>query len=98
MSPGLIDDVNAPKSMQNIVLEVMSYVRDHHHSKGKMWSEWMPPTDFDTYDAALHAIWPDLFKTDPKAALIVSISIYFDIAERWGFQIQPEEIRELVLK
>ena len=92
--PGAIDDVNAPKSMQNIVLEVMKYVQDHWSANCADY----PPKDFNTYDRALHAVWPGLFKSDAKAALLVSVSIYIDIAERWDFtQAVPEEIKGLRL-
>lgn len=90
MSPSNIDDVNPPRGMHNIVVEVMDYVRTHK-------IEPNPPTDFETYDEALHAIWPELYKASPEAALIVAISIYVDIAERWDFQVKTPEIRELKL-
>lgn len=90
MSPGNIDDVNPPMSMQNVVLSVMDYVRLHHGGDNL-------PKDFKTYDDALHVIWPELFKADSKAALLVAISIYVDIAERWGFEVHPEELKELRL-
>ena len=88
MMTGNIDDVNPPRGMKNIVLEVMEYVRKHSGST---------PTDFEVYDDALHAVWPELYKSCPEAALLVSISIYIDIAERWGFEAHPEEIKELRL-
>lgn len=90
MSPGNVDDINPPRSMQNVVLSVMDYVRKH--TQGDNF-----PTDFKTYDDALHVIWPELFKADPKAALLVSISIYIDVSERWGFEVQPAELKELRL-
>jgi hypothetical protein len=96
MSPGNVDDINAPKSMKNIVLEVMDYINAHHPPEDLSPGEW-PPTDFDTYDQALHVVWPELYKTDPKAALLVSVSIYIDIAERWFFEATPSEIKELRL-
>lgn len=86
---GNIDDVAAPKSMRNIVLEVMEYVEKH-----------IPPDDweeFKPYDDALHAIWPELFKADPQAALQVSIAIYLDVADRKGFEVHPSELKELKL-
>lgn len=94
MTPGAVDDVNAPKSMMNIVQEVMQYVSNH---VSRSMLQGKHPTDFETYDNALHAVWPELFKADPKAALLVSISIWIDISERWGFKVHPEEIKALRL-
>lgn len=90
MSPGNVDDIAPPRGMQNIVLAVMEYVQKH--IEGTQY-----PADFETYDAALNAVWPELYKSSPEAALLVSVSIYLDIAERWGFKVEPEEIRELRL-
>ncbi len=96
MSPGAVDDMNAPKSMKNIVLEVMEFV-ERHRVQDQFGVLPDRPTDFDTYDRALHVIWPDLFKTDPKAAILVSVSIYIDIAERWGFEVKPDVLKEMRL-
>lgn len=89
---GNIDDVLAPRSMKNIVLEVMDYIETH-----KLQSDGKPPTDFETYDEALQVIWPELYKTCSEAALLTSISIYVEIAERWGFHINTPEIKDLKL-
>lgn len=98
MSPGAIDDVNAPRSMQNIVKEVMEYVKRHVEEPLPKGASYTFPQDFDTYDRALHAVWPGLFKSDPKAALLVSVSIYMDIAERWSFESAvPDKIKGLRL-
>lgn len=89
MSPGNIDDVNAPKSMQNIVLEVIEFVEKHS-----------PPSEhekFESYDNALHACWPDLFKASEEAALRVAVAIYLDVAERKGFTVQPPELKDFNL-
>lgn len=87
MAPGNIDDVLAPRSMRNIVLEVMEYVETH-----APFEEW---AKFKPYDDALKAIWPGLFKIDAKAALLVSIAIYLDVADRKGFTVHPSELEEL---
>lgn len=84
---GNIDDVSAPKSMRNIVLEVTEYVEAH-----SPYSEW---DKFKPYDDALHVVWPELFKADEKAALQVSIAIYLDVADRKGFTVHPSELEEL---
>ena len=89
--PGNIDDVNAPRSMKSIVLEVMDYVEKHN-----LQINSIPPDDFETYDNALRVIWPEIYKC-PEAALQVSVSIYVEIAERWGFHVEPAIIKELKL-
>lgn len=86
---GNIDNVLAPKSMRNIVLEVMEYVEKHVSPDEH--------EEFKPYDDALHVIWPELFKSDSKAALLVSIAIYLDVADRKGFEIHPSELKELKL-
>ncbi len=91
MAPGNVDDVNAPQGIQNIVQAVTEYVIRHTPEfEGRL------PTSFDIYDRALHAIWPELHKSSPEAHLRVGISIYIDIAERWGFEV-PAEIKGLKL-
>lgn len=89
---GNIDDVNAPRSMTNIVQEVTAYVMSHFqiNSEGRV----TPPTEFRFYDDALNAIWPELYKTSREAHLMVAVSVYVEIAERWGFEVAPE-IREM---
>ncbi len=89
MSPGNIDDVNAPKSIKNIVLEVIEYVEKHTEV-----SEWQT---FEPYDSALHALWPELFKASREAALRVSVAIFLDVAERKGFKVEPPELKEFDL-
>lgn len=91
MSPGNIDNVAAPKSMIDIVQEVTEYVIKHSDAAIAIL-----PFEFEPYDAALHAVWPELYKTSPKAHLMVAISIYVEIAERWSFEIPPD-IRKLVI-
>jgi hypothetical protein len=78
--------------MRNIVEEVMDYIDTHCL---KVNSE--RPTDFETYDDAFNVVWPELYKACPNAALLVSISIYVDIAERWGFEVIPPEIKDVKL-
>ena len=85
--PGNIDDVLAPRSIRNIVVEVMEYVETHTPGH---------PTAFAAYDDALHAIWPELYKASPEAHMRVGLSIYADIAERWGFEI-PDEVMAIKL-
>jgi hypothetical protein len=92
---GNIDDAVAPKSMQNIVKDVMDFVIEH--TNGGLTDNDPPPIDFDTYDQALHAVWPDLYKADSKAAILVAISIWIEIGERWGFEVSPEEVKALRL-
>lgn len=95
MSPGNVDDMNAPRSMKNIVQEVMDYIEQlrEEDENGIIPDR---PTDFQTYDDALAAVWPELHKASNKAHLLVAVSIYVDIAERWGFEVPPE-IREMIL-
>lgn len=93
MSPGNVDDVVPPRGMKNIVVEVMAYVCKYMNDNHLIES----PTDFETYDGALKVVWPELYKTCPEAALLVSVSIYIDIAERWGFDVHPVELKELRL-
>ena len=95
MSPGAIDDVNAPKSMKNIVLEVMEYVEAHRLPAITRVHEH--PLEFKVYDEALHAVWPELHKISPEAHLRVSVSIYLEIADRWRFEASPPEIKGLKL-
>lgn len=96
MRTGNVDDLNAPKSMQNIVQEVMGYVIDHRVPAIERQFEY--PIQFEIYDQALHAVWPELHKASPKAHLLVSVSIYIEIAERWGFSDHvPEELKGLRL-
>ena len=74
--------------MQNIVLDVMAYVDEHVADEEER-------KKFKPYDAALRVIWPGLFKIDDKAALLVSIAIYLDVADRKGFTVYPRELEEL---
>lgn len=87
MSPGNVDDVNAPQGMSNIVQAVMDYVHAHTGCY---------PSAFEPYDQALHALWPELYKASPEAHLRVAISIYIDIAEGLHFSV-PAEIGGLKL-
>jgi len=84
-------DVSAPRSTTNIVQEVTEYVIRHSTNfNGRM------PTEFEVYDRALGVVWPGLHKASPMAHLLVGISVYIDIAERWGFEV-PGEIRTMKL-
>lgn len=94
MRTGNIDDINAPRAMKNIVQEVMDYIEQHWVSTNAQTHAY--PTQFGIYEDALAAVWPELHKASKEAHVRVAISIYAEIAERWGFKI-PQEVKDMVL-
>lgn len=92
MPTGNIDDVNAPRAMKNIVQEVMDYVEAHQVPAISRLNAH--PTQFSIYEEALAAVWPELHKASKEAHIRVAISIYIEIAERWGFEV-PNEIKRM---
>lgn len=92
MSTGNIDDVNAPRAMKNIVQEIMDYIEQHRVPA--ISRTHAHPIQFSIYDDALAAVWPELHKASNAAHTLVAISIYIEIAERWGFEV-PDEIKRM---
>lgn len=100
MNTGNVDDVNPPRAMKNIVQEVMDYVQNKLDDDVREKIKQDPPIvegyldvrAFKTYDEALHTIWPELYKASPQAHLLVAVSIYIEIAERWDFKDDILEI------
>lgn len=88
---GNIDDVRAPRSMKNIVEEVMDWLQRHAGTDKSL-------TSFELCDDGVKAVWPELHKSSPEAHLRVAVSIYYEIANRWGFEPTiPPIVKELVL-
>lgn len=79
-------DVIAPSSDQNIVLDVIQWIKAHHPDG---------TFRFQDYDEALKAVWPALYKDDPGAAIFLSMNIYMEAADILDFEIQPVHLKRL---
>lgn len=77
-------DVIAPSSDQTVIEDVLQYLSKHDLEDTRL---------FQHYDAALRAVWPQLFVADPAAALFLSINVYLECAELKRFRVIPEYLK-----
>ena len=80
-----ITGVFAPSSDQNIVQDVEQYLR----LKGLEGTQL-----FEHYDDALRVVWPALLISNPEASLLVSINVYLEVAEKRGFEVKPDFLKQ----
>lgn len=50
---------------------------------------------FEHYDEALRAVWPQIFTSNPNAAIFLSISLFIEAAQTKGFAVTPEFLRRM---
>lgn len=74
-------DISAPSSTNNIVEDIEQWL-DRHGLLGT--------SDFECYDNALKAVWPQLYITNQYKALFLAINVYLECANKRGFEISPD--------
>ena len=80
-----VTEVSAPSSTLTIVQDVEQFL-DQHNLRGT--------TLFEHYDNALRAVWPNLHIADPKAQILTAINVYLEVAEKRGFEVKPNFLKQ----
>jgi hypothetical protein len=58
-----------------------------------MGSRNLDMSDFEQVDGALQAVWPEIYRDDKLATLLVTINVYLALAEQFGFEVQPAYLK-----
>ena len=80
-----VTEVSAPSSTLTIVEDVEQYLKHLGLEETEM---------FEHYDNATRAVWPSLFTANPEAALLTSINVYLECAEKRGFDVKPDFLKQ----
>ncbi len=84
----LTTDIVAPSSTITVKEDVEKYLQ----AKGLLGTD-----RFEFYDDALRAVWPGLHTSDENAAILLSISIYLECADEYGFAVRPDFLKDAKL-
>lgn len=79
-----INDIFAPSSDQNIVLDVIQWLRKHNLEQTEL---------FEHYDDAVKAVWPGVYVANSYAGIYLAINVYLECSEIWGFEVRPDFLK-----